>query len=304
MIHAGTGRADEATADFERACDRDPRNPEVYRERGFALQRLGRWDEAEASYRKAIELRPELWSSYNYLGAFLYGRGRLPEAEAAFRRARALAPENVRVLSNLAGVLHAQDRLEEAEKIYGEALAIQPWPTAAANLAALQFDQKRYAEAARTLERAVAGGTRNYRTWHSLAAARHWAPGQRVAAAEAYRHAAALAEEQRRIDPRDPLLVAYLADCSAMLGEGDKARRLAGEAVALSPDNHDVAAVVAGVYEELGDREAALHWLGVALRAGHSAGLIEGDPTFEKLRGDPRWAKLIAENLGGKKQEG
>ena len=60
MIHAGTGRADEATADFERALDRDPRYADVYRERGFALQRLGRWDEAEASYRKAIELRPEL----------------------------------------------------------------------------------------------------------------------------------------------------------------------------------------------------------------------------------------------------
>jgi tetratricopeptide (TPR) repeat protein len=292
MIHAGTSREAQALSDFDKARDRDPRSPESYRERGRALQRLGRWDEAEASYLKAIELRPDLWSNHNHLGAFLYARGRLPEAEAAFRRARALAPENVRVLSNLAGVLHARDRLEEAEKVYREALAIQPWPTAAANLAALQFDQKRYADAARTLEQAVSGGTRNYRTWHSFGAARYWAPGQRPAAAEAYRQAAALAEEQRRLDPRDALLAAYLADCYAMLGEPQKARRVAGEAVALAPGDHDVAAVVAGVHEELGDREAALRWLGVALRAGHSAGLIEADPTFEKLRADPRWARL------------
>jgi serine/threonine-protein kinase len=292
MIHAGTGRADEALADLEKARVRDPRSPEIHRERGFALERLARWDEAEASYREAIELRPELWSSYNHLGAFLYARGRLPEAEAAFRRARALAPENVRVLSNLAGVLHAQDRLEEAEEIYEEALAVQPWPTAAANLAALQFDQKRYAEATRTLERAVAGGTRNYRTWHSLAASRYWTPGRRAAATEAYRQAAALAEEQRRLDPRDPVLAAYLADCHAMLGEPEKARRLAEEAVALSTGDSEATAVVAGVYEELGDREAALHWLGVALRAGHPPGLIGTDPTFDELRGDPRWAKL------------
>jgi hypothetical protein len=68
-------------------------------------------------------------------------------------------------------------------------------------------------------------------------------------------------------------------------------------------DNHDVTAVVAGVYEELGDREAALQWLGVALRAGHSAGQIETDPTFEKLRGDPRWAKHIAGTPSRKNKE-
>ena len=187
MIHAGTGRADQALLDLQKALDRDPRNPSAYRERGSALAKLGRFEEAEATYRKAIELRPELWSNHSYLGGFLYGRGRMPEAEAAFRAALALAPENARVLSNLGGVLHVQGRLEEAESYYRQSLAIQAWSTAAANLAALQFDQKRYAEAARTLEQAVAGGTRNYRTWQALASARYWAPGERDKAARRLR---------------------------------------------------------------------------------------------------------------------
>jgi Flp pilus assembly protein TadD len=199
-------------------------------------------------------------------------------------------------------VLHAQGRLPEAEKAYAEALRIQHWPTAAANLAALQFDQKRYADAVQILERAVADGTRNYRTWHSLASARFWA-GQRDAASDAYRNAAALAEEQRRVDPRDPLLVAYLADCHAMLGDTATARRLAAEAVSSSRDAHAVAAVVAGVYEELGDRDAALRSLAAALGAGHPADRVVADPTFDKLRRDPRWTKLAAGTSGKSKED-
>ena len=257
MIRAGTGRPDQALLDLQKALDRDPRNPDAYRERGLALERLSRFDEAETTYRKAIELRPELWSSHSYLGDLpvqprpsARGGGGLPPALA-------LAPENARVLGNLGGVLHVQGRLEEAESYYRQALAIQPWPTAPANLAALQFDQKRYADAARTLEQAVAGGTRNYRTWHSLASARYWAPGERGKAREAYARSAQLAEEQRRVDPKDAVLVGYLADSYAMLGEKDKARRAARDAMALGPDDHQVAALVAGVHEHLGDREDA-----------------------------------------------
>jgi serine/threonine-protein kinase len=294
MIRSGTGRADQALLDLQKALDRDPRNPDAYRERGLALEKLSRFGEAETTYRKAIELRPELWSSQSYFASFLYSRGRLPEAEAAFRAALALAPENARVLGNLGGILHVQGRLEEAESYYRQALAIQPWPTAAANLAALQFDQKRYADAARTLEQAAAGGTRNYRTWHALASARYWAPGERGKAREAYARAADLAEEQRRVDPKDAVLVAYLADCYAMLGEKDKARRAAGEALALGPHLHEVAALVAGVHEQLGEREAALRFLGRALLEGHPRELIETDPSFEELRRDPRFARLAA----------
>jgi tetratricopeptide (TPR) repeat protein len=298
MIHAGTGRAELALADFQKALDRDPRNPQASRERGYALERLERFAEAEASYRKAIELRPDLWSGHNYLGAFLTNRQRYPEAEAAFRRALELAPDNARVLSNLGGAYYLQDRLEDAEKALTRAVALQPSPTAVANLAALQFSKGRYTEAARTLERATATGTRDYRPWRNLGAALYWAPGERAKAADAYRHATTLAEEERRLAPKNPRLLAHRADCYAMLGEGAKARASAAEAVALAPEDRRVASLVAGVYEHLGDREAALRWLEIALRHGHPLGDIETDPTFEELRKDPRWAKIAASRPG------
>jgi Flp pilus assembly protein TadD len=294
MIHTGTGRAEQALLDFQKALDRDPRNPEAYQERGAALERLERHAEAEASYRKAIELRPELWSGHNYLGSFLTDQQRYPEAEAAFRRALELVPDNARVLSNLGGTYYLEDRLDEAEKAWTRSVALQPSPVAVANLAALQFSKGRYTEAARTLEKATAKAPQDYRPWRNLGAALYWAPGERAKAADAYRHAAALAEEERRLDPKSPRLLAHLADCYAMIGEGAKARDLATQAVALAPEDRRVASLVAGLHEHLGDREAALEWLDVALRHGHPLGDIETDPTFEALRKDPRWAKVAA----------
>ena len=294
MIHAGTGRAEPALADFQKALDRDPRNPEAYRERGAALERQERYAEAEASYQKAIELRPDLWSSWNYLGGFYMYRNRFADAEAAYRKALDRAPDNVRALSNLGAAVYYQDRMRDAEEIWSRALRLQPYAGAARNLAALQFSDRRYAEAARTLEKAAPPGSRDYTVWRSLGAARYWAPGERPRAAEAYRRAAELAEQELRVDPTNPLLIAHLADCRAMLGEAEKARVLAAEAARQAPDNRRVAEILSGVYEQIGDRDGALRWLTGAVEAGYPLADVESDPTFEKLRQDPRYAKVAA----------
>ena len=292
MIHAGTGRAEQALSDFQKALDRDPRSAAVYRERGVALERLSRWDEAEASYRKAVELQPQSWSAQNYLGSFLVERNRAAEGEAAFRRALELAPDNVRALSNLGGALYYQDRLRDAEAVWTRTLALAPAPTAASNLAALQFSEKRYTEAARTLEKTASFGTKDYRIWRNLGAALYWAPGERAKAADAYRQAATLAEQERRLDPKDARVLAQLADCYAMLGDAARARPLAAEAGALAPQDRRVASTLAGVYEFVGDRDAALRWLGAAFALGYPRIDVDSDPTFEKLRKDPRWPKV------------
>ncbi len=235
MIHAGSGRAEEALADFQKALDRDPRSAAVYQERGVALERLGRWDEADASYRKAVELQPQSWSAYNYLGAFLIDRSRFGEAEAAFRKALEFAPDNARVWSNLGGALFYADRPGDAEAAWKRALELRPGGVAAANLAALQFSQGSYAECARTLEAVAAEGSRDYQVLRNLGAARYWAPGERPRAAEAYRRAIELGEQERKVDPKNALLLAHLADCHAMLGEAPAARSLAQAAVTLEP---------------------------------------------------------------------
>ena len=292
VVHAGTGRADQALDDLRRALDRDPRSAEAHRELAYAYQRLARWDEAEAAYRAAIALRPQSWAAYNYFGQFLTQRGRYKEAETAFRQALARAPENARAWANLGAALIYQQRMAEAEEALRHALRVHAGPDAVSNLGSLQFYQGHYADAARTFESATALGTRDYRMWRNLGVARYWAPGERAKAAEAYRQAIPLAEAERKVDPRNALLVAELADCHAMVGEATAARALATEAASLAPADGNTAQVVAGVFEQLGERRSALEHLARALRSGYSRSLIDADPSFAELRKDPRYAAL------------
>jgi tetratricopeptide (TPR) repeat protein len=294
VIETGTGNAEKAIAAFRRALDRDPRSASARRELGNAYAKLGRFEDAEATYKKAIELRPEDWANDNHLGSFLYARARFTDAEAEFRRALQIAPDNARVWSNLGAALNAQDRVAEAQAAFARSIALNPSPQAISNLGATQFYAGRYAEAVRTYETATRAGTRDYRVWRNYAAALHWTPGEREREAPAYRKAAELAEEERKLDPKNARTLVELADCRAMLGEPDRARTLAAEGLRMAPGDGTVARIAAGVYEVIGDRAEALGCLGKALEAGYNAGEIGRDPTFTSLRGDRRWVAMTA----------
>ena len=292
MLHSQTGKPDEALGDFERALARAPGSAEVLRERSVALVRLGRFEEAEKSYRAAIAQRPDSWAAYNYLGTFLFSRGRNTEAAAAFRQALRLAPDNARVWSNLGAVLHRLDRYDEAVAAWEKSVSFHPTASALSNLATRRFFQGRYAEAARKFEEATKLAKRDYRIWRNLGAAYFWAPGERGRAAAAYRTAVELGEQERRLDQRNAPLLADLADCLALLGESKRARTLLAEALKLEPGNNNVTQMAVGIYEALGEREAALRCLDTALKAGYSRDQIEHDPFLAGLRADPRYVEL------------
>ncbi len=294
MIHAGTGRLDEALGDYQKALDRNPRSADAYRERADVLERLGRDEEAEAASAKAIELRPGDWANHNYRGGFLAARGRYDEAEQAFAQALTLAPDNARVYSNLGAVRLRQGRVADAERALARSIQLQPTPSALSNLATLLFSQGRYAEAARTAERAATPECRDYRVFRNLAAARYWAPGERGRVAEVCRRMAGLVGEERRLDPKNPRPLVELGDCYANAGEVKAARALLLEGLALGGADMTVARIAASAFEQIGDREQALRWLGVALAHGYPHGQLADDPGLEALRRDPRYAKLGA----------
>ena len=91
------------------------------------------------------------------------------------------------------------------------------------------------------------------------------------------------------------------ADCHAKLGDAAEARRLLAEAERLEPASAAVAELAAEVYEDLGDRDAALRMLDQALAFGVSREEVERAPTFETLRADPRYQTLVARVASGKK---
>ncbi len=298
LLETGSGHAQAGIDALQHALDRDPRSADAYRELGLAYERAGRLDDAEATYRKAIELRPTSWAGYSYLGYLLVTRGRSAEAEVAFDRALEIAPDNARLWSNVGAARVFQGRLEEAQKAFRRSLDLNPTPQASSNLATLQFLDGRYADAARTLE-AAAAGTRDYRVWRNLAAAYYWSPGERAKAKDACGTSLELGRRELEITPDDAALLIALADCHAMRGEVDEARRRGTQALEKGGANVPVLFEAGMVFEDLGDRAKALELIERALRAGYPLAEVEHLPGLRGLREDPRFQALRAELAAG-----
>jgi serine/threonine protein kinase/tetratricopeptide (TPR) repeat protein len=292
IIRAGTGEAEAALSDFDRALALDPASTDALREKAAACQALGRTADAEALYTRAVAQRPNYWGNYSYLGAFYYRQGRYADAEAAFRKVIELTPDNARGYASLGAVLHeAGGRDPEAIAVLEHSMAIAPTYRAASNLGLIEFSQGRYAQAARIYEKALALDASDYRVWRNLGTSYFWAPGEREKAKGALERAIKLGEQQLQVDPKDTALLVDLGDCNAMLGNAARARELLRRGLALAPEDVELQHTAAAAYEQIGDRETALRWIKRALAAGYPRSRVEDDPGLEALRADPRFPR-------------
>lgn len=117
------GRAADAEPHGREAVRLSPKSPDAHNCLGLALTGLARHAEAEASYREAIRLRPEFTAAHNNLGYALRELDRQPEAEACFREALRLDAGNSEATKGLALVLLAQRKFAEAATHLEKALA-------------------------------------------------------------------------------------------------------------------------------------------------------------------------------------
>jgi tetratricopeptide (TPR) repeat protein len=284
MIARGRGRYEEATVMAQRAVSLDPVAADGYRELGRAYEAIDRSADAEVIYRRAIAARPDDWLAYNTLGSFLLARRRWPEAEAAFKQAIALTPDNTRAHNNLGATYYGMGRPDEAAAAWEHSSSIRPTSAAASNLGTYYYRRGRYTEAARNYERAVALTPGSHRLWRNLGAALYWAPGERDKAAAAYRQAIELAEQERQVNPRQPALLAELADAYSMVGGSQEARAAAAAVERLGSSDAETIFNVASAYEQIGDRAQAIRWLQKALAAGYSRELLAQSPGLAALR--------------------
>jgi eukaryotic-like serine/threonine-protein kinase len=292
MIHTGTGRYEEAIQNFQKALALDPINSDAYRELAKTYQQMGRVKDAESTYLNAIAVRPGYWAAHNELGGFYYRLGRYADAEKEFQTVVELTPDNARGYSNLGVIAYSQKRYEEAAKMFEKSAGIKQTDFAYSNLGTIYYTLGQYTEAARYYELAIQMNGREWTWWHNLAAAYQWANEPQKARA-AFQRTAELAEEQRRVNPRDPALLILLADAYSNLNQPLHARELLQQGLALAPDDVSNMFQASSIYEQLGDRKLALQWIAKAIKGGFSRDLIEKEPTLARLRLDPRFQSLI-----------
>ncbi|MFC3613094.1 tetratricopeptide repeat protein [Lutimaribacter marinistellae] len=99
----------------------------VHYARGISHERLKQWDQAEADFRRALELNPEQPQVLNYLGYSLVERKtKLEEALDMIERAAAARPDSGYIIDSLGWVLFRLGRYEEAVTHMERAVELMP----------------------------------------------------------------------------------------------------------------------------------------------------------------------------------
>jgi tetratricopeptide (TPR) repeat protein len=112
-------RFDDAAKAYDRGLSlypsEEPAQWFIYYARAIANERQDKWDEAEADFRKALELNPEQPQVLNYLGYSLVEKGiKLDEALDMIERAVAARPDSGYIVDSLGWVLYRLGRYDEA----------------------------------------------------------------------------------------------------------------------------------------------------------------------------------------------
>jgi tetratricopeptide (TPR) repeat protein len=84
-----------------------------------------------------------------------------------------------------------------------------------------------------------------------------------------------------------------LAGYYAVLGKNDRASSLVEQALEIAPDISRVTYFAGHTYEQIGERDKALEWIGRALETGYPISDAERDPWLGELRKDDRFQELM-----------
>jgi len=289
QLARGRDRLEQALTYAQTAVELDPLSSDAYRELAAAYESLNRDPDAEAAYREAVKARDHDWLVYNMLGSFFYNRGRYPEAQAAWEKEVQLAPDNIKGLNNLGAAYSNLGRKEDAAALWTRSMEVRPNSFAASNLGWYHYSLGHYAEAARQYEQAVTLPSASYLVWGNLGAALYWAPGERPKATAAYRKSVDLAETSRLQSPRKTQILASLADSYSVLGQRSKALEAIAAIERLEAHDPGTLFTVANAFEQMGDRDHALQWMGRAVAAGYSRADIDRSPWLTAFRKDKRF---------------
>jgi len=245
----------KARAAAQRALALDDTLAEVYSTLGY-VQFLYDWDwaGAERNYKRALELKPGYATGHQWLGEFLAAMGRLDEALAELKRAQELDPLSLIIQAVVGKVYLFMRRNDEAIEQMRATLVMDP----------------NFAIAHQQLGRAYAAKT------------------MYPEAIREYQTAVQLLGE-------DHVVYSQLGQAYGLVGRRAEAQKILDELLERSKRGNVSAMAMVTVYEGLGDKDRAFQWLAKAVeqRSPTLALNFKGDPGWDRLRPDPRYAELL-----------
>jgi serine/threonine-protein kinase len=294
----------QALAAYKAGLKLAPTNVDLLVGAALAEQSLGRWEASLQYLTRAATLDPRSANTARRTGFTLLWLHRYPEAQAAMDRALALAPTNLGIIEQKAMVALAQGRLADAQAVVRSGL---PAVGSAALLAFFGTYWDLYwvlddAQQRQLLTLPPSAFDDDRGNWGIVRAQTYWLRKE-VAKARVYADSAQLAlAEQLRATPEDGQRHVLRGLALAYLGRKDEAIAAGERGLALLPVSRDA---FGGAYNQhqllriyllVGQPNKALDQLESLLKIPYylSPGWLKIDPTFDALRGNPRFERLIA----------
>ena len=267
-------------------------------------QGLGRWDAALDHLRQGERLNPRSVPTLRVLGTTLLRMRRYGEAREALDRTLALAPTNIDTIEYKAMTYLAEGDLEGARKVLRAKLKeVEPTELIAQfasyyGLVWMLEDEQR--DLLLRLTPSAFDSDRGH--WATCFAEAYALRGDEAKMRRYAGEAAKAYAEQIASAPDDAERHCELGMALALLGRKEEAIREGRRCVELEPVSKDKLYApfsqhqLALIYTRVGESERALEQLEPLLKMPYflSQGWLKIDPSFDRLRKNPRFQKLVA----------
>jgi serine/threonine-protein kinase len=281
-----------------------PNNADLLVGTALVEQSLGRWEDALSHLEQARRLDPRSIVTAGWLAKALLWLRRYPEALEAVDRGLALAPANLDLLEIKAMVALGRGDLAGAHAV----IAASPKEADAAALVtyfANSWDLYWVLDDAQQqilVHLTPSAFDDDRGVWGNILAQIYWLRGDQ-SRARVYADSMRIAiEQQLRGVPQDPQRHVWMGLAMAYLGRKAEAVQEGMRSVALRPITQDpfygayLQHQLVRIYILVGEPDKALDQLEPLLKIPYylSPGWLKIDPTFDPLRNNPRFQRLVA----------
>jgi TolB-like protein/predicted Zn-dependent protease len=300
---------DHARNIFEQIRVRSPNNSEAARALALISRRQGRWDESLRRFDEAIELDPRNLQTLTWASDTYTAMRQFPGALKLLDRILDIAPADSAAIARKVGVYQAMGELDQADAVLDKIGLDASNVNLIGAMAGQSAYRRRYPAATELLQsylarKDAAQGFDRASALLVLGELQRFS-GDAASAKLSYSEARHLLEPALSAQPDNAYLVTTIAGIDSGLGDEEVAVKEAERAIQLLPAAKDafigpgLEETMARVLARFGKTERAIAVLQHLATTPYNGGgppitpaLLRLDPSWDNLRGDPRFQKL------------